>query len=45
MIDKPTLQGLKKTILQEFYAILQIIYKKFKSIFDTPPQAPDHTKV
>ena len=34
-----------KTILQEFYAILQIIYKKFKSIFDTPQQAPVHTKV
>ena len=39
------LQGLKITILQEFYAILQIIYKKFKSIFDTPQQAPVHTKV
>ena len=32
-------------ILQDIYAILQIIYKKFKSIFDTPQQAPVHTKV
>ena len=39
------LQELKKQFLQEIYAILQIIYKKFKSIFDTPQQAPVHTKV
>lgn len=39
------LEGSKKTILQEFYGILQIVYKKFNFVFDTPERAPAQTKV
>ena len=39
------LEGPKKTILQEFYGILQIVYKKFNFAFDTPERAPAQTKV
>lgn len=35
----------KKPILQEFYGILQIVYKKFNFAFDTPERAPAQTKV